>query len=270
MSGIVGIITFLIMLGLSLVITKVATIALSLTGLSTEAARFQARSAFTGTGFTTREAEKVVDHPVRRKIIMLLMVARSAGLVTIIISLILSFVGPGDETDRVTRLLLLLLGVAVLWALAKSKYVDQYLGIMIKYALNRWTELDTRDYMNLLKLSGEYKVTELQVKQGDWLEGKTLKECRLTDEGISILGIYRYDGSYVGAPHKDTEIYSGDTLILYGRNKVLHQLDRRRAGLQGEQAHEQAVGEQKRHEAEQDRKERAHKRKRQAEKKVPE
>jgi len=55
MQGIVGIITFLVLLGLSLVVTRLATIALSLTGLSSEAASFQARSAFTGTGFTTLE-----------------------------------------------------------------------------------------------------------------------------------------------------------------------------------------------------------------------
>jgi hypothetical protein len=84
MLGVIGSITFLTVLGLSLIITRLATIALKLTGLSPEVARFQGRSAFTGTGFTTTEAEKVVNHPVRRKIIMWLMIVRSAGLITII------------------------------------------------------------------------------------------------------------------------------------------------------------------------------------------
>ena len=70
MVGIVGVIASLTVLGLSLVITRIATTALSLTGLSWEAAKFQARSAFTGTGFTTSEAERVVDHPVRRRVIV--------------------------------------------------------------------------------------------------------------------------------------------------------------------------------------------------------
>jgi hypothetical protein len=101
--AIVGIIAFLTVLCLSLIVTRIATIALTYTGLSRQAAAFQARSAFTGTGFTTSEAEKVVDHPVRRRIIMTLMVARSAGLVTILISLILSFGGSG-EFSRLARL----------------------------------------------------------------------------------------------------------------------------------------------------------------------
>src|SRR6056297_2866304 len=103
MVGIIGIIAALTVLGISLVITRIASTALSLTGLSWEAARFQARSAFTGTGFTTHEAEKIVSHPLRRKIIMWLMVARSAGFLSIIISLILSF--GSTEDDPATRLM---------------------------------------------------------------------------------------------------------------------------------------------------------------------
>lgn len=63
MLGVIGVIAFLIVLTLSLVITRIATVALTMTGLSSEAAEFQARSAFTGTGFTTAEAEKIVNHP---------------------------------------------------------------------------------------------------------------------------------------------------------------------------------------------------------------
>lgn len=105
MIGIVGILAFLFVLGLSLVVTRIAAIALAHTGLSEETARFQARSAFTGTGFTTGEAENVVSHPVRRRIIMLLMVARSAGFVTIVISLILSFAELAGKTLRECQLL---------------------------------------------------------------------------------------------------------------------------------------------------------------------
>ncbi len=40
-----------------------------MTGLSWDAASFQSYSAFFGVGFTTREAELVVNHPIRRRII---------------------------------------------------------------------------------------------------------------------------------------------------------------------------------------------------------
>lgn len=67
---------------LSLIIVRVATEALILTGLARQAARFQPRSACTGTGFTTAEAEQVVSHPVRRQIISTLMFLRGVGVIT--------------------------------------------------------------------------------------------------------------------------------------------------------------------------------------------
>jgi hypothetical protein len=180
MLGIIGIIAVLTVLALSLIITRLANAALSLTGLSREAAAFQARSAFTGTGFTTSETEKVVNHPVRRRIIMLLMITRSAGIVSIIISLILSFGGSGDEYQRIHRLIWLLAGLLGIWLLTKSKPIDRFLNRIIEWALKRWTDLDTRDYQSLLKLSGTYMVKELSVKEDDWVANKLLGECRLT------------------------------------------------------------------------------------------
>jgi hypothetical protein len=206
MAGIIGVITFLTVLGLSLVITRVVVAALMLTGLSYEAARFQARSAFTGTGFTTSEAEKVVTHPVRRRIIMGLMVIRSAGLMTIVISLILSFGGSSSSSQRVMRMLWLAGGVFLLWLISMSRIVDRHLSRAIQWSLSKWTELDVADYASMLRLSGEYRVIELQVEEEDWLAGKNLANCNLRHEGITILGITRPDGSYVGVPHRKTEI----------------------------------------------------------------
>lgn len=62
-----SIVSLLLILTLSILITRIATVALTHTGLSREAARFQARSAFTDVGFTTSESEKVVNHPERRR-----------------------------------------------------------------------------------------------------------------------------------------------------------------------------------------------------------
>ena len=255
MAGIIGVIALLAVLGLSLIITRVATIALTMTGLSQEAARFQARSAFTGTGFTTSEAENVVNHPVRRRIIMLLMILRSAGLVTIVLSLLLSFLGSGSDIAKLTRLGWLAAGVAALWLLSSSKVFDRYLGRVINWALRRWTRLDVRDYASLLRLSGEYRVIEVQVREGDWVAGKNLQRCYLPEEGITVLGISRADGSYVGGPKGETEIYAGDTLILYGRARKFQDLDRRRADVAGDKAHKRAVREQKQHMEEQERRE---------------
>lgn len=224
----------------SLLITRVATVALITTGMSREAARFQARSALSGVGYTTTEAESVVEHPVRRRIVMALMLVGSAGIATAVAALAISFVN-ADRTEAFTRVGVLAAGLFTLLAVARSQWVDQRLTRLIARALDRWTDLPARDYANLLHLSDDYVVQELAVCDGDWLAGRTIAELRLRDEGVAVLGVQRAAGPFLGAPHFDTRIGVGDVLVLYGRREDTQALGRRPAGPEGDRAHEAAV-----------------------------
>lgn len=241
-----AIVSLLVVMILSLVITRIATVALTLTGLSRESARFQARSAFTGVGFTTSEAERVVNHPVRRRILMLLMLLGNAGIVTAVSSMILTFVDNSSSIDWFWRLLWLILALAFFWIVATSQWLDRRLSPLITWALKRWGKVDVRDYAAVLHLAGEYGVMELQVEASDWLSDKTLAELNLPHEGVLVLGVLRTDGTYIGAPKGTTRIFPNDTLILYGRSPVLADLDTRSDTLDGEQAHRRSVAEQQR------------------------
>jgi K+/H+ antiporter YhaU regulatory subunit KhtT len=226
---------------ISLLVTRIATLALTATGMNRQIARFQARSAFTGVGFTTSEAEDVVHHPVRRRIIMLLMLLGNAGVITIAASLILSFAKSGRSSPTLLRFTVLLAGLALILVAANSRVVDRKLSEIIARALGRWTDLGTRDWARLLQLSGDYGIAELTVQANDWLAGKTLGELKLRDEGVVVLGILHDDGSYLGVPRGETQVEPQDTLILYGRSSQLGDLDRRRAGSEGDQSHHEAV-----------------------------
>jgi hypothetical protein len=254
MLGIIGIIALLTVLGLSMVVTRMATIALVKTGMSYTAAAFQARSAFTGTGFTTRESESVVEHSVRRRIIMFVMLLRSAGIVSILLSLILSFMGT-EESGRMMRLLWLLGGILVLWLLSKSAFFDRCITFIMNWALKNSPGLGARDYVSLLKLSGNYMIHELSLQEGDWLVDKKLRDCELFEEGISVIGVHRKEGGYVGVPKPDTRLYAGDRLVLYGRSQTISELDERRSGSKGDQTHGRAVGSERLRMEEQDREE---------------
>jgi uncharacterized protein with PhoU and TrkA domain len=78
------------------------------------------------------------------------------------------------------------------------------------------------------------------------VEGRRLDELKLFDEGITVLGIHRPDGSYLGVPRGETTIRAGDRLVLYGRDERLRELDDRRSGEPGLQAHRRAVADQER------------------------
>ena len=249
-----ALVSVLIAVILSLLVTRVAAEALTLTGLSQASASFQARSAFTRAGFTTAESESVVEHPVRRRIIMLLMFLGNAGIITVISSLVLTFVSTSSTEDGAIRLLYLLLGIIVLWIVASNSAFNRLLTRLVRRALHRWTDLNLHDYDKLLHLRGEYQVVKLKVDDyNDWLANKKFKELRLRDEGITVLGIDRCNGNYIGIPHGNTHICHGDTLIVYGRKETLLELDARRDDYRGQQAHQEAVVNHEQAKAEQDR-----------------
>lgn len=226
----------------SLLITRIATVALTLTGMSRESARFQARSALSGVGFTTSEAEAVVNHPVRRRVVMVLMLLGSAGIVTVVATLVLSFANT-DAAQKGQRLGLVIAGLVVLWLLARSAWVDARLSRVIAMVLRRVSSLDARECAALLRLGGGHTVSELAVCDGDWLAGRSLRELELRDEGVVVLGITRSGGRYVGAPRFDTAVRAGDTLLVYGPAERIGELDRRPRGEAGERLHDVAIAE---------------------------
>lgn len=229
----VAALSVLVVVTLSILVTRVATVALVLTGLSREAARFQARSAFTGVGYTTQESEQVMRHPVRRRIVLVLMLLGNAGIITTITSVVLGFVGDIPAGDAALRWSLLAIGLALLWVAARSRWLDRRMAPLIRKLLQRYTNLDTRDYARLLHLSDDFGVSELHIDPEDWVAGKSLASAELRREGIEVLGIERREGGYVGMPDGSTEIHSGDTLIVYGRNDTLAALDQRTSRAAG-------------------------------------
>ncbi|HEX6715404.1 MAG TPA: TrkA C-terminal domain-containing protein [Thermoleophilaceae bacterium] len=237
----VALISVLVIVLLYVLITRVATVALSLTGMSRESARFQARSALTGVGFTTSEAEDVVAHPVRRRIVGGLMLVGSAGLVTAAASLILSFGGAHNE-QRMLRGAVLVAGLALLWIVSRSAWVDRRLSLLIGRVL-RWRGYDVRDYGRLLALQADWAVSELLVEPDDWIAGRTLAELRLRDEDIDVLGIQKPNGEYIGVPHGRRQVEAGDVLVLYSTEERLEELDERKHGRAGDEAHRQAADE---------------------------
>jgi hypothetical protein len=236
-----AILSLLLVILVSMVITRVATIALAATGLSRESARFQARSALTGSGFTTSESEAVVKHPVRRRIVMMLMLLGSAGVAAAIGSIVLAFVQPDEGGNWWLRVAVLLGGVVGLWAFASSSWVDRRITRITMWALDRYTSIDARDYASLLHLGGDYVITELSVTDGHWLADRSLAELDLRREEIMLLGVVRPSGEYLGVPRRDTVLRPGDQLVLYSRVGQLAELDARRRDAAGDEARQHAV-----------------------------
>jgi hypothetical protein len=233
----IALISFFVILVISLIIVRVAAAMLQLTGISSDTARFQARSAFTGVGYTTREAEMIINHPVRRRIIGSLMLIGNIGFVTFVSSLVISFLSAPDQEALIINVVLLLGGLILIYLITRMKIFDRLLGRIIGAFLKKWTKIHSKDYESLLNLSGDFEVITIPVKPESWLADRTLENLKLADEGILVLGIRREDGYFQGSPRGETEIYVYDQLIAYGREKSLKRLGERRKGAEGDLEH---------------------------------
>ena len=91
MYNLIFVLPVLLIIAISVFVVKIAAIALKMTGLDEKVAYFQALSAFTGTGFTTKDSELILQNEIRRKIAIVLMILGNAGLVTVISTVIISF-----------------------------------------------------------------------------------------------------------------------------------------------------------------------------------
>lgn len=239
-----AIVSLLVVLTLSLLVTRIASMALMLTGMSSEMARFQARSAFTGVGYTTRESEEIVGHPVRRRIVMWLMLLGNLGVATVVATLMLSVMQTAESKHWWIQLLALFSGLLLLWLTATNRFLERHLNRVISWVLRRWGQLEVRDFVAILQLEGGYAVSELLIEPNDWLAGKTLIELKLPNEGVLVLGIDRAEGAFLGTPSGEMAVHAHDTLILYGPVERIEELDQRRRGKKGDVAHKVAVEEQ--------------------------
>lgn len=216
--------SLLILVILSLMVTRVGAVALKLTGMSQDAARFQARSALTGAGFTTAESEQIVTHPVRRRIVGMLMLLGNIGLVAASGTLIMSLMGIEEQTDA-WRLVVLLGGLFILFLIASSTLIDRVMCGAIAWVLCRYTDIETRDFTTLLHLQGDYRIAEIKIEPGDQLAGKTVAEARLKDQGVLVLGVIDPDGGYEGIVRGVHRMQAGQIIIIYGLPKAVEELD---------------------------------------------
>ncbi|MEE9249637.1 MAG: TrkA C-terminal domain-containing protein [Alphaproteobacteria bacterium] len=212
--------TLFIVLMLSVLVIRTGAVALRLTGLPEQVARFQARSAFTGTGFTTSESEAIVNHPVRRRIVSQLMVVGSLGFVSVMATVIVSLVGSsGSEGALLLQLLWLAAVLLALWFVALNPFADRIMCNIIGRLLVKTEGFGGRKPARLLQLPAGHGVMQILVHPESGLAGRQLRE--LVSNGVVILGLQREDGTFVNLPQDSEAVRPADEIFFYGPDQVL-------------------------------------------------
>jgi hypothetical protein len=221
MSGFYFLLPTLLVIFLSYFIVRAAAIALMLTGLSEKKARFQALSAFSGTGFTSKEAEYVMNHPMRRKIVSWLMMLGNAGVATVIVTATSSFVISEDKALP-TNVLILLGGLLIIYFIATRKGLVRRWENFIENRLMQYSGFEEGATEDLLHLIEGYGLVRAIIKEGSPLIG-AIGELKLTTKGLLILGIERGKG-WTPIPKATEKIAKGDRVVIYGPYDALKTL----------------------------------------------
>ena len=192
----------------------IGSIALEATGMPRTKARFQVLSAITGTGFTTSEAEAIVNHPRRRKIATWLIFIGNTGVLGFIIVLII-FARVGIRTPSPLQIGTVIAVILAIFLFIKLGALDGLTSIILRLTHKKrpTSFLMTEE---ILHQAGGYSVTRLAIGQKDVPATLTTKDTGLAERGIAILAIARGDTTLT-FPKDNESLASGDCLLCYGK-----------------------------------------------------
>jgi len=227
-----GIMLFIIVLVASFVIVRIGAVAFQLTGLEWSLAKFQSLSCFSGTGFTTKEAELITRDRQRRRIASVLMVLGNAGLVTMVATAasalnpentlfgwltesFLPFKVPGWSAGWV-NLGFIIIALFAIYKIFTNKSFAQKLTDYLRKKILKREFFKPVSFEELLLLTGGYGITRIEVGSKSLLVDKTLAESELRKNDITVLAIVR-DEATIPNPPAHTKIKVADELISFGR-----------------------------------------------------
>ena len=190
MGGLYMLLPTLLTIFVSFLVVRAAAVALMFTGLDSRKAVFQALSAFSGTGFTTKEAESVVNHPLRRRIVVWLMILGNAGFVTVIITASTSLV-----TSRVSTLpfslFILGAGTFLIYRLATHSGFSRRWERFIEKRLAENPAFEDDAVQDLLHFIEGHGLVRAVVTAGSPIAGTSVSSLVSSIKGVVVLGIER-------------------------------------------------------------------------------
>jgi Trk-type K+ transport system membrane component len=208
----------------SWVIVRIGAIAFQITGLEWSLAKFQALSCFSGTGFTTKEAELITGDKRRRQIATILMILGNAGMVTLIASAVGALnpehnLLPWLEENFLNTPINLAVLAAALFLVYKILTNRKITGKLTRYLRKKIIKqelLKPVSFEELLMLTGGYGISKIEVCEGNPIIDKTLAESDLRKNDITVLAIIRGEET-IPNPSANRKILKGDGLISFGK-----------------------------------------------------
>jgi len=225
-------ILFILTLIVSFIAVRIGAIAFQLTGLEWSLAKFQALSCFSGTGFTTKEAELITGNKQRRKIASALIILGNAGFVIMIATLASSFVPKETILSKLSESFLpfrirpnlvvwvnLAIIVVVVYGIYRVFTHEKFARKLTNFLRRKIIKKEffqKVSFEELLLATGGYGVSRIAVSAGSPVLNKTLAKSELREKDIMVLATVR-GGETIPNPAASMKILLGDELICFGK-----------------------------------------------------
>jgi len=229
-----NLILFITSLTVMFIIERIGAIAFELTGLEWSTAKFQALSCFTGTGFTTKDAELVISNPQRRKIASFLMILGHAGVVALVATFANTLrdnptlpkifdVIPGHFAPLL-NLAVIIIVVIVIFKVFNSSGVSRRLTSWLKHRIMKKNLIRPVSFEELSLAGNGYGLCQLEIWEKSPLIGKKVSEVATKNRQLKILMISKEDHPMRLATPENT-INRGDRVLCFGKiEDMKHQL----------------------------------------------
>ena len=210
------ILTFLMFGTIFLVVVNICSILLRLTGMPIKKARFQVVSLLTSTGFTTRESEMIVQHPVRRKIASWLMVVSYVSTATFI-SFFVTMIS--DTVTGIGFFVVIAALIATNLILRRTKTIEnlelKLENMVLKSKI--WEKLNSEN-LTLITNTRGYGIYQIYLPKDSKIIGKSILESGLKDLEIEVLNIDKGD-KFIKFASPDYVFEVFDRVTVYGNLK---------------------------------------------------
>lgn len=196
--------------------SRVGAIALELTGLPTEVARFQSLSAITGVGFTTSVSELIVRHSHRRCIVTILMFIGSLGTLGIGATLVISLLNLNDLKDWFLHFSIIMIGIILICLIDRSHSITKLIYKIFRSLLSRLFDLTDPDYSCLLYSTGDFTFAEYHIDRKHLLCGRKLSSINNNPNDFIVLGVHDSAGNFHSLPSDEFVLKAGFKILVYG------------------------------------------------------
>lgn len=214
----------------SAIFERIGAISLELTGMPQEQAEFQALSAFSGVGFTTKEAEYTLAHPQRRKIIKALISFGSAGIITTVVAFIGTVFSGKSILKTFSRdphypwmpfnlpttiLVLVILFLYLTYRALKEPAIARLVKELISAVLLKTKIVTPVSFQEVLVNGNGSGVFQFEITEKNPLLDKTIHEMGLKEFDTRILYVNRLNES-IDFPPDDFSFQLHDIVTVYG------------------------------------------------------